>query len=111
MARDPVPPRWLSVCRHGVRGFGVPYLLVPQHHVADSRTRIAAPALPARTGPPTVLTPHVMVDGKPCRVMLLDMAAVPLALSGAPLEAVTVEDEAIAAGLGAIFRGCPAGLP
>ncbi len=111
MARGVLTPTWPSVWRHRVRGFTVPFLLVLQHHIVDSRTRIAAPLVTAPAGHPgSILTPSVTIDAVAHRVMLLDMAAVPLPLFVAVVGEVSMAEDDISAGLDAIFRGYPVGL-
>jgi hypothetical protein len=91
-----------------VRGIRAPYLLVLQHHIVGGPTRICAPLLP---GPleANVLLPAVEVDGAPHHALLLNMAAVPLALLGEGVGSGVADD--ISRGLEAIFSGMPAWLP
>lgn len=73
VARSADAPRWLAVCRHRVRGFLGPYLLVLQHHLVESQARIAAPVVPAGTSRAMLLTPRLDVEGGPHKAMLLDL--------------------------------------
>src|SRR4051812_38693198 len=75
-------PRWLQVSRHRVRGFTAPYLLVLQHDLIQTQTRIAAPLVPAGPDPVTLLAPRVTVEGTPYKAMLLDMTSLPVGLLG-----------------------------
>ena len=94
-----------------MRGFTAPFLLVLQHHIVNSRTRIAAPVTVAPPGQPgSILTPRVTIDDVVHRVMLLDMAAVPLPLFVGVVSGVSIAEDDISAGLDAIFRGYPVGL-
>ena len=104
-------PRWLSVCGHRVPRVGYPYFLVLQHDIVPSQTRIVAPVVPAGSRLPSVLVPHIVVEGVVYRVMLLEMTAVPLAVLGTVIGTSDVPEQAIANGLDAIFRGYPVGLP
>lgn len=103
--------RWLSVCRHRVARARYPYVMVLQHDIVAGESRIVAPVAPAAGGKATVLVPHITVGGTEFRVILLEMAAVPLAMLGQPVEAGGVAEQAIMDGLDAIFRGYPVGLP
>jgi hypothetical protein len=94
-----------------VRQIGVPYLLIVQHHIVESDTRIVAPVAPAGDRPATLLAPHVLVGSVRYRAMLLNMVSVPTALIGEAVEAADVEADAITDALDAIFRGYPVGLP
>jgi CcdB protein len=111
MARAGVEPQQHAVRRHRVRGVSAPYLLVLQHPIVDSQTRICAPVVPARGMRATLLTPGMTVGGAAHLAMLLDMAAVPLRLIAAETEEVAVDASAISAALDAIFSGYPVGLP
>jgi CcdB protein len=102
---------WLSVCRHRVRRIGVPYLLILQHHIVQSDTRIVAPVLPAAGRPAQLLVPHVHVASVPHRVMLLNMVSVATALLGEQAEDAEVDVDTITDALDAIFRCYPVGLP
>jgi hypothetical protein len=84
-----------------------PYLLVLQHHILDSRTRVIAPLVPSVTPTGTLLAPHIPVGRLVYRVMLLDHTAIPIALLAEIVDAPRVDDAVISAGLDAIFRGYP----
>jgi len=101
--------RWLQVCRHGVSGFAAPYLLVLQHDLIQTQTRIAAPVVPAGPDPATLLAPRVTVEGVPHKAMLLDMTSLPVAVLGATT-ASSVDPDAVSDALDAIFRGYPVGV-
>jgi hypothetical protein len=112
VARPGGPLVWLSVCRHRLRGFAAPYLLILQHHIVAGDTRIVAPVVPARGGRVTLLAPRVTIGAADHRVMLLDMTSAPVAAIGAAVEAAELADTAaLTAGLDAIFQGCPVGVP
>jgi hypothetical protein len=89
----------------------VPYLLIVQHHIVQSETRIVAPVSPAGARPATLLAPHVRVESVLYRAMLLNMVSVATTLLGEPVEDAEVEADAITDALDAIFRGYPVGLP
>jgi hypothetical protein len=94
-----------------MRGFAAPFLIVLQHPIVQSQTRICAPVVPARGARATLLTPAVTISGTVHLAVLLDMAAVPLRFI-APEEAEAVVDsEAVTPALDAIFSGYPVGLP
>lgn len=102
--------RWLGVHRHRVRNFPAPFLMVLQHPVVESPTRIVAPVIPAGPGAVTLLMPRLSIEGVPHSAVLLNMAAVSARQIGAVLDA-TVDEDAITSALDAIFRGYPVGLP
>ena len=54
-------PAWLSVCQHRIRGLKVPCLLVLQHPIIPSQTRIVAPVVPASGARATLLAPRELV--------------------------------------------------
>jgi hypothetical protein len=103
-----MPPRHLEICRHRVRGIRAPYLLVLQHHLVGGPTRICAPLVPGELEA-NVLLPAIPVDGVPHHAVLLNMAAVPLALLDEAIGTGQADD--ISRGLEAIFSGMPAWLP
>jgi hypothetical protein len=105
------PPLFLSVYRHRVSSFRAPFLLILQHHIIKSPSRIAAPVVTVRDERPTLLTPHVKTAGGVYRVMLLAMAAVPLSFLGDEVNDALVDPDDISIGLDAIFKGYPVGLP
>lgn len=102
--------RWLGIHRHRVRNFPAPFLMVLQHPVVESPTRIVAPVVPAASGPRTLLLPWLTIGGLPHAAVLLNMAAVSVRQIGAELDA-TVDEDAVTTALDAIFRGYPVGLP
>jgi CcdB protein len=104
-------PQWLSLCRHRVLALGVPYVLILQHHIVPSPTRIVAPVILAGTAPTTLLAPRLLIGSVPYRAMLLNMVAVAVTLLGDTVDAAMLEDNAVTDGLDAIFRGYPVGLP
>jgi hypothetical protein len=89
----------------------VPYLLVLQHHIITSKTCIVAPVVPAVGEGATLLAPRVIVASAAYRAVLLDMTSVAVAFIGDAVDAHEADDQMISAGLDAIFRGCPVGLP
>ncbi len=89
----------------------VPYLLVLQHHIVAGTTRIVAPVAPAGPGPDTLLAPWLMIGPVRHRVVLLEMASVPVTLLGDTVEGAEIADTAVINGLDAIFRGYSVGLP
>jgi hypothetical protein len=103
-----MPPKHREVCRHRIRGIRAPYLLVLQHHIVGGPTRICAPLVPGALEA-NVLLPAVEVGGEPHHVVLLNMAAVPIASLGEVVGSGLADD--ISRGLEAIFSGMPAWLP
>jgi hypothetical protein len=91
------PPLFLSVYRHRVSSFRAPFLLILQHHIIKSPSRIAAPVVTVRDERPTLLTPHVKTAGG---VYL-----------GDEVNDALVDPDDISIGLDAIFKGYPVGLP
>lgn len=110
MANRPATLPWLALCRHRVRGFAPPFLLILQHHIVESQTRIVAPVVPAGPDEATLLAPAVEAGGTRYRAMLLDMTSVPLGLLGQVVDG-SVNPDHITAAVDALFRGYPVGLP
>ena len=102
--------RWLDVCRHRIRGVAAPYVLVIQHHFVAGPTRIAAPLVPARNQPTTLLAPQVQVGAAMHLALLPALAAVELRQLGAVVASAAAEVDAILDALDALFRGYPVGL-
>jgi hypothetical protein len=103
--------RWLAVCRHKIRRFRAPYLLLLQHHIVLSKTRIVAPVIASNGVRTTFLTPNVTVGSVDHFAMLLDMISADVSLIGAVVTVAEVDEDAVTDGLDAIFRGYPVGLP
>lgn len=104
-------PRWLAVHRHRVRGQPSSFLLILQHHLVGSSTRIAAPLARSAARRPTLVAPQVLIDGDDYRAMLLEMTSVPLRLIRSEVTNAIVDEDAVTTALDAIFRGYPVGLP
>ena len=100
----------MAVCRHRVRGFAAPYLLVLQHHFVSGKTRIVAPVVIINVRPANLLIPKIEVSRTVYHVMLLDMTSVALGRIAETVEA-RVDVQAVSDGLDAIFTGYPVGLP
>jgi hypothetical protein len=86
-------------------------LLILQHHIIASSTRIAAPVIAFRNERQTVLMPRIKVAYRSYRVDLLSVAAVPLRFITEVVDDASVDTDDISMGLDAIFKAYPAGLP
>jgi hypothetical protein len=58
-----------------------------------------------------VLAPPVRIDGAECRVRLLDMSAVPVALLGETVLSLAGECDAVLDAIDVILHGYPIGRP
>ncbi len=82
-----------------------------QHHLVDSSTRIVAPVVPAKNiEPETILLPRLKIGGEDHKIVLLDMTSLPVTFLLGIEQPASVPENAIAAGLDAIFHGYPVGL-
>lgn len=57
-----------------------------------------------------MLSPHLWIDGLTYRVLMLEMASIPLTLIGTTVASARFESDAITNALDAVFRGYPVGL-
>ena len=104
-------PRWLDIVRHRLRGTGIPYLLVIQHHDIPVATRLVVPVTLPRQGDVDALTPRLTIHGTPYRARMLDIDAIPRSLLAGTVASATDDADTIMSALDIILRGYPVGLP
>jgi len=105
-------PEWLAICGHRVSGYRPPFVLILQHPIVQSVTRIVAPVVPALGHKPTILSPRIMIGEDVYRAVLLEMTRTSVGSLGQTVNSARLEDEdTVLAGIDAIFRGYPVGLP
>jgi hypothetical protein len=103
-------PDWLDVVLHRMRRPRAPYVLVLQHHVIPSSTRlVAAVSLPV-PGDVDGVAPRLLIGGVLYRARILDISAVPSALLGETVASMTSDRDAILGAIDVVPHGYPVGL-
>ncbi len=103
--------RWLDVVQHRVPGVRAPYLLVLQHHDIPASSLLAAPVTLPITGDTDILTPRLIIEGRPHRIRMLDISAVPRTMIEHTIISAAEEADVIMAALDIILHGYPVGRP